>query len=137
MKLYIRIKDGVPFEHPILEENLKQAFPDLDVNNLPETFSAFERILQPELGPYEKYLGLEYERVNNVVRDKHIIVPMTEEEKIEKQNEVKEYWSKYGFKSWTFNIDTCKFEPPIPYPQDGKKYKWNEGTLAWNEITNN
>ena len=37
------------------------------------------------------------------------------------------------FTSWTLNEDTCLWESPIPYPQDGKEYIWNEETQSWNE----
>jgi len=39
------------------------------------------------------------------------------------------------FNSWVINEDTCLWEAPIPYPQDGKKYYWNEPTLSWIEVT--
>jgi len=38
------------------------------------------------------------------------------------------------FKSWTLNEDTCQWDPPTPYPDDGKMYDWNEGTTSWEEI---
>jgi hypothetical protein len=41
--LYIQIKDGVAFEHPIMEDNFLQAFPDVDVNNLPPELAKFTR----------------------------------------------------------------------------------------------
>ena len=36
--------------------------------------------------------------------------------------------------SWTLNEDTCQWDPPTPYPDDGKTYKWNESTTSWDEI---
>ncbi len=38
------------------------------------------------------------------------------------------------FPSWTLNEDTCLWESPIPYPNDGKMYQWNEETGNWEEI---
>jgi hypothetical protein len=38
------------------------------------------------------------------------------------------------YNSWILNDDTCLWEAPIPYPTDGKLYKWNEETQNWNEI---
>ena len=35
------------------------------------------------------------------------------------------------FNSWVLNEDTCRWQSPIPYPQDGNNYKWNEQTLSW------
>lgn len=36
--------------------------------------------------------------------------------------------------SWILNEDTCQYEPPIPYPTDGKMYSWNEEELKWEEF---
>ncbi len=33
--------------------------------------------------------------------------------------------------SWTLNDDTCLWESPVAYPDDGNAYKWNEDTQAW------
>ena len=38
------------------------------------------------------------------------------------------------FPSWTLNEDTCDWNPPTPFPDDGKKYIWNEETTSWEEI---
>lgn len=35
--------------------------------------------------------------------------------------------------SLVLNEDTCNWEPPIPYPTDGKTYRWIEETLEWKE----
>ena len=36
--------------------------------------------------------------------------------------------------SWTLNEDTCRWKSPTPYPDDGKKYRWDEENLVWKEI---
>jgi len=38
------------------------------------------------------------------------------------------------FNSWVLNEDTCLWEPPVAYPNDGAKYQWNEETINWVEI---
>ena len=38
------------------------------------------------------------------------------------------------FNSWTLNEDTCFWDSPVPYPTDGKLYKWNEEILNWEEV---
>jgi hypothetical protein len=35
------------------------------------------------------------------------------------------------FPSWSLNESTCTWVPPIPYPDDGSKYNWNEDTQSW------
>ena len=39
------------------------------------------------------------------------------------------------YPSWLLNTVTCQWEPPIPYPNDGKKYIWDETTHSWLEVT--
>lgn len=39
------------------------------------------------------------------------------------------------FPSWVLNEDTCLWGAPVPYPQDGKQYKWDEPSLSWVEVT--
>jgi hypothetical protein len=36
--------------------------------------------------------------------------------------------------SWVLNEETCFWEPPVPMPTDGKRYKWDEDTVSWIEI---
>lgn len=36
--------------------------------------------------------------------------------------------------SWILNENTCFWEPPIPYPNDGKDYAWDESVKNWVEV---
>jgi len=38
------------------------------------------------------------------------------------------------FASWTLNEDTCLWEAPVPYPEDDKRYQWDEDTTNWIEV---
>jgi hypothetical protein len=38
------------------------------------------------------------------------------------------------YSSWTLNEDSCLWDPPIPYPTDGKSYTWNETTGTWEQL---
>lgn len=38
------------------------------------------------------------------------------------------------FASWTLNEETAQWEAPTPYPDDGKRYTWDEETTSWVEI---
>ena len=42
--------------------------------------------------------------------------------------------SPKSFNSWTLNEDTCNWEAPVVFPDDGKRYSWNEETTSWDEI---
>ena len=35
------------------------------------------------------------------------------------------------FNSWILNEDTCLWEAPVAYPNDGQIYKWNETIKNW------
>lgn len=39
------------------------------------------------------------------------------------------------YDSWALNDESCLWDPPTPYPDDGKNYKWNEENVSWIEIT--
>ena len=132
MELFIKIRDGQPFEHPILGDNFRQAFPDIDVNNLPLEYARFEKVSCPSL----VYATLNdptptYQYIDGVAKEVWDITPMTTEEITIKQNDVKTYWAENGFASWTFNEITCAFEPPSTCPVDGNQYRWDEETSSW------
>lgn len=38
------------------------------------------------------------------------------------------------YPSWLLNTTTCQWEAPVPYPNDGKTYVWDEATLSWVEV---
>jgi len=38
------------------------------------------------------------------------------------------------FPSWSLNLETCLWEPPIPYPTDGKIWDWNEQTQQYDLV---
>lgn len=39
-----------------------------------------------------------------------------------------------NYPSWILNEDTCVWECPISYPQDGKTYVWDEENAQWTEF---
>ncbi len=39
------------------------------------------------------------------------------------------------FSSWTLNETTCLWDAPVDYPDDGKRYIWNEEKTSWDEAT--
>ena len=39
------------------------------------------------------------------------------------------------YPSWTLNEDSCQWEAPVAYPDDGNMYEWNESDQQWDEIT--
>lgn len=88
LELYIQIRDGQPHEHPIFADNFREAFPDVDTENLPDTFAKFIRVDQPVPDTYEVYEGVSYQWVDGVVKDVHSVRPMTDEERAAKTAEL-------------------------------------------------
>ena len=35
------------------------------------------------------------------------------------------------YASWLLNEDSCLWNAPVPYPDDGERYTWDEATLSW------
>ena len=131
--LYIRLKNGQPFEHPITESNLLLAYADIDLNNLPSYVVPFISSTKPSSNIYQ-VVEESYSLENNVVKQNWIIRDMTPEEKLVKQELAKNTAINKDDNSLVFDLDTCQFIPPIPYPTDGKTYEWNSSSSDWIEI---
>lgn len=41
------------------------------------------------------------------------------------------FYENQPYPSWTLNEETFIWESPIPYPDDGAKYIWNEEEQSW------
>jgi hypothetical protein len=44
------------------------------------------------------------------------------------------FYAPQPFQSWTLNNTTWLWESPVPYPEDGKIYSWDEATTSWIEV---
>jgi hypothetical protein len=40
------------------------------------------------------------------------------------------------YASWILDEETCQWEAPVAYPEDGVMYTWNEETTDWEAIVN-
>ena len=38
------------------------------------------------------------------------------------------------FNKWVLNEDTCRWESPVPYPDNDKQYVWNDNQGVWEEL---
>jgi hypothetical protein len=45
------------------------------------------------------------------------------------------FYASQPYPSWTLVEDTCLWQPPTVYPDDGKDYEWNEASTNWVEVT--
>lgn len=135
MNLYLRVENGLPIGHPIVESNLLEIYPSIDLENLPKDLVKFERVVA-KVNVYEVYVNTTYEIVDGTWKDVHHVRPMTDEEKATRQNIVKQNWANtLNFSSWIFSEELCQFISPIDMPNDGKYYLWNEEITNWIEVT--
>ena len=42
--------------------------------------------------------------------------------------------SSKPYPSWLLNESTCLWESPVPYPNDGNFYEWNEEAQSWIQV---
>ena len=45
------------------------------------------------------------------------------------------FYAPQPYPSWTLDEDTCWWQPPVPFPTDGKNYAWDEATISWVEVS--
>lgn len=88
MELYIQIKDGEPYEHPIFGDNFRAAYPEVDTTNLPPEFARFIRVSQNVTPGFYQVPYHQYEWVGDTVQDVWHLREMSEEERIEKNTAV-------------------------------------------------
>ena len=50
----------------------------------------------------------------------------------DRENDV--FYEPCLYPSWTLNKTTWLWEAPIPYPNDGKVYAWNESLQQWDIV---
>lgn len=46
------------------------------------------------------------------------------------------FYAPQPYLSWVLDIESCLWQPPVPYPQDGKYYRWDELIINWIEVNN-
>ena len=44
------------------------------------------------------------------------------------------FYEPKPYPSWALDKSTWLWNPPTPYPEDGKQHQWDEPTLSWKEL---
>jgi hypothetical protein len=44
------------------------------------------------------------------------------------------FYAPKPYASWTLDVETCLWNAPVSYPDDGKQYTWNEATTSWDLV---
>lgn len=136
MKYYFKVIDNaIDSSYAYNENEIKSLFPDLDLTtSVPQGYINY-RPYSPVTGlkPYEKINLLGYDYIDDVtVTDIVEIVPMTPEEKIQKQESVKaEFYDRTKRYTWVLNEEHCVMLPPFMPPDDGWLYRWDEATQSY------
>jgi len=107
----------------------------------PEFFNSFEDT-EPGL-----WIKTSYNMRGGVYYDPETNTPAADQSVIDKDNARKrKNFAGIGFSyngrldafvppkphnSWLLNEETCLWEPPIPRPDDGQEYTWDEEALSW------
>lgn len=132
-KLFIKVKDGLPVDHPAFEDNLLDAF-----GVIPPEWEPFARVPNPANGMSTKILVHPepiYRKINGVWQDYWYVRDKTPEEIEEMYRPYKETWATipyaHNFATWVFNTTKMRYEPPIPRPTDGKFYRWSGKDNNW------
>jgi len=147
MKLFIQVRDGVPFEHPVMEDNMRQLFPSHDLETAPEGFAKFVRVAKPELGVYERFdtshghegCGCEYVLTADGCQDVWHVLNISASEKEYKIRAFKAKPPRF-YTTWVFDEATCSWQAPVAYPSDNSdlyatKYAWRDSDSTWVAIT--
>lgn len=138
MKLFIKIENNKPINYPLVESNLRLLHPYLNLESKTDLanygYAIFEKTPEPT-STYKKIAVNEYVWEGDIIKENWTIIELSEEEKTAKQNEQHTSWlatsANCKFPSWTFNVEKCRYEPPLPKPLDEKIYAWNENTVEW------
>ena len=118
MNLYIEIENYTPKNHPAFEDNLIQAF-----GAIPDNWEQFVRVEQPTPKTYEVFDSQypTYAKVNGIWTDVWILREMTNEEKLAKQQAVRDEFfdreQSENWAAWVLDEETCTMQPPIPKPE--------------------
>lgn len=127
------IVDGEIVNHPLTLENISACYPQISEEDFKKNFALFEQTEEPVLGPYEVNEGKRYQWNNGVVKEVWNLRSMTEEEKRSKQENHRRAWQEQypDLINWQFNEETCRYDPPVPYPDDGELYIWDVEENRW------
>lgn len=111
----------------------------INENNIVETvIVAEEDFIQKQEG---KWIQTSYNTRGGVHYEPDSNTPSSDQSKALRKNyagigytydETKDaFISPKPFESWILNENTCVWEAPVSYPEDGNDYNWNESTLSW------
>jgi hypothetical protein len=113
MSHFAKVNNGIVEQVIVAEPNFFQTFVDTSPGEWIQTSYNTRGGQHPEGRPLRKnYAGIGY----TYDRQRDAFIPPK------------------PYNSWVLNEDTCLWNPPVAYPDDGNRYTWNESTTSWDEI---
>jgi hypothetical protein len=112
MAHFAKVQDGKVVQVIVAEPNFFETFVDTSPGEWIQTSYNTHDGQHPEGRPLRKNyagIGFTYDRVRDA------FIPTQ------------------PFASWVLNEETCLWDAPVPHPDDGAFYLWDEETLAWVE----
>jgi hypothetical protein len=100
-----------------------------------ETRLAAIFLSQPEIIEVTDWYQSREDNTKNLVGATYENGEFTLPENIEATSRVGESIAPRMHPSFVWNNEEQNWEPPIPYPSDGKDYRWDEETISWIELT--
>ena len=95
---------------------------------------------------WEKETGLVHKRTSYNTRGGVYYTPNTNEPSSDQSKSFRKNYAGIGYTydetrdafisqkpypSWALNEESCLWNSPVPHPNDGKRYAWNEETQSW------
>lgn len=136
MELYIKLdEDGNPTGHPMLKENIAEAWPHVDFDNLPDDLALFVREEAPaKENPYQVQ-EVTYGWDGDVVKDIWTLRTMSADEQSAQISAVQNSWAEDNCPDdWVFDEANCCHVPPVPYPDDGNLHVYNMDEARWVQV---
>lgn len=134
MSLYIKIANNIPVGHPLVLDNLQALYGnEFSKNCINYGYYPCTTDVYPEINsPYFKCNQV-YTVDGETVHISYDVSEMSDEEKQHKINEFIENTPK-PYTSWVLDEEMLCYVPPIPMPEDGLLYTWDEEEIGWIEI---
>lgn len=63
-----------------------------------------------------------------------VLEVLTEQEWMQRKHD--EFYARQPYPSWIWDAATFTWSSPVPYPEDGMNYYWDEAAMNWVEAPN-
>lgn len=90
---------------------------------------------QPEVVEVTDWYASREDKTKNLVGSRYAEGEFTLPENLQHQSVVGPSVAPRMNPSFVWNNEMQNWEPPLPYPSDGKYYRWDESTISWIELT--